>query len=55
MTPAPGPHLSPDEVDAWLAGALDADSQRATSSCARSASSAPRPSGRSSSSSPPCR
>ena len=22
MTPVPGPHLTPDDLDAWLAGAL---------------------------------
>ena len=22
MNPAPGPHLSPDDLDAWLSGAL---------------------------------
>ena len=24
MTPAPGPHLSPDDVELWLTGTLDA-------------------------------
>ena len=24
MTPAPGPHLSPDDVELWLNGSLDA-------------------------------
>ena len=30
MTPAPGPHLTPDDLDAWLAGALAPASQRAS-------------------------
>ena len=25
MTPAPGPHLSPDDVESWLSGTLDAE------------------------------
>ena len=28
MTPAPGPHLSPDDVELWLSGTLDAERTR---------------------------
>jgi hypothetical protein len=33
MTPAPGPHLTPDDLDAWLAGALAPATQEHLSNC----------------------
>ena len=33
MTPAPGPHLTPDDLDAWLAGALAPAAQDHLSQC----------------------
>ena len=33
MTPAPGPHLSAEDLDAWLAGALSADAQSHLERC----------------------
>src|SRR6266550_3820380 len=33
MTPAPGPHLTPDDLDAWLAGALAPAAQDHLSHC----------------------
>jgi hypothetical protein len=33
MTPAPGPHLSPDDVELWLSGILDAERTRHLDSC----------------------
>lgn len=33
MTPGPGPHLTPDELDAWLAGMLPAPAQEHLSQC----------------------
>ena len=54
MTPAPGPHLSPDDVELWLTGTSTSLAPD-TSSCARSVSTAPRPSGKSSNSWPPYR
>lgn len=34
MTPAPGPHLSPDDVELWLSGTLDAERTRHLELCA---------------------
>jgi len=34
MTPVPGPHLTPDELDAWLAGMLPAPAQEHLAHCA---------------------
>jgi hypothetical protein len=33
MTPAPGPHLSPDDVELWLSGILDAERTRHLDLC----------------------
>ena len=33
MTPAPGPHLSPDDVELWLTGTLDAARTRHLELC----------------------
>ena len=33
MTPAPGPHLSPDDVENWLSGTLDAERTRHLDLC----------------------
>ena len=33
MTPAPGPHLSTEDLDAWLAGALSPDAQSHLERC----------------------
>ena len=33
MTPAPGPHLSPDDVENWLSGILDAERTRHLDLC----------------------
>jgi hypothetical protein len=33
MTPAPGPHLSPDDVELWLGGLLDAERTRHLELC----------------------
>lgn len=33
MTPVPGPHLTPDELDAWLAGVLPAPAQEHLAHC----------------------
>jgi hypothetical protein len=33
MTQAPGPHLSPDDVELWLSGTLDAERTRHLDSC----------------------
>src|SRR5688572_24252164 len=33
MTQAPGPHLSPDDVELWLSGILDAERTRHLDSC----------------------
>ena len=33
MTPAPGPHLSPDDVELWLNGTLDAERTRHLDLC----------------------
>ena len=46
MTPVPGPHLTPDDLDAWLADAL-APAAQAHLAGAPPARSAPTPSGRS--------
>jgi anti-sigma factor RsiW len=33
MTPVPGPHLTPDDLDAWLAGALAPAAQAHLTGC----------------------
>src|SRR3712207_2115565 len=33
MTPVPGPHLSPDDVELWLSGTLDAERTRHLDLC----------------------
>src|SRR4051812_24469766 len=33
MTPVPGPHLTPDDLDAWLSGALDPAAQAHLGGC----------------------
>ena len=52
MTQAPGPHLSPDDVENWLSGTLDAERTRHLDLCAGLFRSRAASSGRSSSSFP---